>query len=164
MVYQCLTIHGGLAGEAYYTELEVRGYSVTFTLMPLRFRGGRLGNMQIFIPALWIAAGISLYAGLQFVIFGVLRRQQQVYLAFGVLCLILAMYILLSPQWYRAETVPELAQVARYQMGLICLIYPVFIWFANLYTLRKAVTRFLVGVSLVSVSYTHLTLPTKRIV
>lgn len=105
--------------------------------------------MQIFIPALWIAAGISAYAGLQFVVFGLIRREQQVYLAFGVLCLILAVYMLFSPQWYQAETVPGLAQIARYQMGLICLIYPVFIWFAKLYTHRKVVSPFLVGISLV---------------
>jgi diguanylate cyclase (GGDEF)-like protein len=81
-----------------------------------------------------MAAGVSLFAGIHFLFTGLARRQERQYLAFGLLCLLLTAYMLLSALWYRADTVDELARIARVEMAVICLIYPVFVWFLELYT------------------------------
>ncbi len=89
--------------------------------------------MTVFVPAIWIAAGISLFAGVHFLLTGLARRQERVFLAFGLLCLLLAGYMLLSALWYRSASVEEVARIARLEMAVICLIYPAFIWFLGLY-------------------------------
>ena len=104
--------------------------------------------MQLFVPLLWIGCGISLFAGVQFCVFGLMRRQERVFLAFGVLCLLVGIYMLFSAQWYHAQSVTVLAGIARFEMGIICLIYPVFIWFLGLYTYRPALSNFLLFVIL----------------
>ena len=105
--------------------------------------------MNLLVPGIWIASGISLFAGLQFGIFGLLRRQERVYLAFGVLCLLISAYMMFSAQWYRAEGVEEIGALARYEMGLACLIYPVFVWFLALYTRQESFGRFLGAIAAV---------------
>jgi diguanylate cyclase (GGDEF)-like protein len=94
--------------------------------------------MTVFVPAIWISAGISLFAGVHFFLTGLARRQERVFLAFGLLCLLLAGYMLLSALWYRSASVEEVARIARLEMAVICLIYPTFVWFLGLYTNVKS--------------------------
>jgi hypothetical protein len=101
----------------------------------------------IFVPALWVASGVSLFAGVHFASKGLLRRQERVFLAFGILCLLGAGYILLSAQWYRATSAIEASWILRIQMSLVCLVYPVFVWFAALYTGQPASRGWLASVS-----------------
>ena len=103
--------------------------------------------MQLFVPLIWVGCGISLFAGVQFCIFGLMRRQERVFLAFGVLCLLLGLYMIFSAQWYHTQSVAEIANIARYEMGIICLVYPVFVWFLNQFTYQKPFSKFFVVVS-----------------
>jgi diguanylate cyclase (GGDEF)-like protein len=90
--------------------------------------------MTVFVPALWIAAGISLFAGIHFLFTGLARRQERAFFAFGLLCLLLTAYMVSSALWYKAASVEEVARIARVEMALICLIYPTFVWFLELYS------------------------------
>jgi len=90
--------------------------------------------MDIFIPALWIASGINLFAGTQFIAISLLRRYERVYQAFGILCLLLSVYLVFSAQWYGAASVESAGRIVRAQMAIACLVYPVFVWFLGLYT------------------------------
>ncbi|MGD8926527.1 MAG: hypothetical protein PVG20_06740, partial [Thioalkalispiraceae bacterium] len=99
--------------------------------------------MEIFVPSILVGSGISLFAGLQFCLFGLTRRQERVFLAFGILCLLLGFYMLLSAQWYSATTIEEISAIAKYEMGLICLIYPAFIWFLGLYSHQQSFKKVL---------------------
>lgn len=90
--------------------------------------------MDIFVSLIWVGSGISLFASLQFVVFGMMRRQEQVFLAFGVLCFLLGVYMMLSAQWYHTVSVTNIAVLSQLEMGIICLVYPVFVWFLSLYT------------------------------
>jgi len=104
--------------------------------------------MEIYVPALWIAGGICFFAGLQFTILGLLLRQERVFLAFGLLALLFAAYIPFSALGYRATTTDALAGIARVQMGIICVMYPTFVWFVSSFTEKKNVARFLLAISL----------------
>jgi len=103
--------------------------------------------MEIFLPLLWIGSGISLFAGLLFGLFGLLRRQEQVFLAFGGLSILLGIYMMFSAQWYQAESVGSIARIARIEMAIICLVYPTFVWFIGLYINNTLFPKFLLAVS-----------------
>lgn len=90
--------------------------------------------MTALIAALWISSGISLFSAVHFGIAGLLRRRDSVFLVFALLCLLIAIYMPLSVQWYSADSIARVAQVARWEMGLLCVIIPVFAWFVGLYT------------------------------
>jgi diguanylate cyclase (GGDEF)-like protein len=98
--------------------------------------------MQLFVPAIWIGSGICLFAGGQFCVFGLIRRQERVFLAFGFLCLLIGIYMPFSARWYHAETIQELAMIARFEMAIICLIYPAYIWFMHYYSYEKKIGPF----------------------
>jgi len=103
--------------------------------------------MEIFLPLLWIGSGISLFAGLLFGLFGLLRRQEQVFLAFGVLSILLGIYMMFSAQWYQAESVRSIASITRIEMAIICVVYPIFVWFIGLYINNTLFPKFLLAVS-----------------
>jgi diguanylate cyclase (GGDEF)-like protein len=105
--------------------------------------------MGIFVTLIWIGSGISFFAALQFTLFWIFRRQESVFLAFGVLCLLLSAYMVFSAQWYHAESIVEVAAIARYQMAIVCVVYPVFVWFLGRYTHDHGLMRVLLPVSLV---------------
>jgi len=98
--------------------------------------------MQLFVPTIWIGSGISFFAGAQFCVYGLIRRQERVFFAFGLLCLLLGLYMTFSARWYHAGSIAALAQIAKFEMGIICLVYPAVIWFLSLYTYEKAIGKF----------------------
>jgi diguanylate cyclase (GGDEF)-like protein len=103
-------------------------------VIPVIGNPGKACAMTVFVPAIWMAAGVSLFAGIHFLFTGLARRQERAFLAFGLQCLLLAGYLLMSALWYRATSVEEVARIARLQMALICAIYPTFVWFLALYS------------------------------
>lgn len=98
--------------------------------------------MTLFLPALWFAAGVCLYAGVQFLIAGLFRRQERVFLSFGMLALLLSIYLALTTHWYLATSVQEVAAIATLQMDIVCLIYPAFVLFIGNYTGSKSLLGF----------------------
>lgn len=89
--------------------------------------------MALYVPALWIACGICLFAGIQFVQVGASPAQERVFLAFGSVCLLLAGYFLLTATLFHSHTVAAAALLVRAQLALTCSVYPAAIGFFGLY-------------------------------
>ena len=90
--------------------------------------------MHLFVPAIWMAAGISLFAGVHFTIAGAGRRREPGFLAFGLLCLLISAYMALTAQIYLTRSVVAVSQIARYRVALMCFTYPVVVWFVGEFT------------------------------
>ncbi len=94
--------------------------------------------MHLFVPAIWMAAGISLFAGIHFTIAGAGQRREPGFLAFGLLCLLISAYVALTAQIYLTHSVAAASRIARYRVALLCFTYPVAVWFIGEFTgLRK---------------------------
>lgn len=89
--------------------------------------------MPLYVPALWIACGMCLFAGIQFVLVGANRVKDSIYLAFGCLCLLLAGYLLLTAALFRTQSAATASTVVRAQIAFSCCIYPAAIGFIGLY-------------------------------
>lgn len=90
--------------------------------------------MHLFIPAVWMAAGFSLFAGVHFIITGVWRRREPGFLAFGLLCLLVAIYMVLTAALYEIDSVTVAGQIARLKFSITCIAYPVAVWFLAEFT------------------------------
>lgn len=100
---------------------------------------------SVFIPALWIASGVCLFAGIHFVVTGLLLRREPVFLAFGILCLLVAALFPLSAEWYQASDVVAAGRIKRWQLTLACFIYPTLVWFIGCYTDQPRLARWVGG-------------------
>ncbi|MGH8369953.1 MAG: putative bifunctional diguanylate cyclase/phosphodiesterase, partial [Gammaproteobacteria bacterium] len=105
--------------------------------------------MAIFVPALWMASGVCLFAGIHFTFTGLPRSQDRVYLAFGILSLLLAGYLLLKALLYHPGSLDTVRSVVRWQLTLTCLIYPVALWFLSLYTGLRRWHGWVIGTSVI---------------
>ncbi|MGH8278714.1 MAG: hypothetical protein ACRETQ_04000, partial [Gammaproteobacteria bacterium] len=85
--------------------------------------------MHLFIPAIWMAAGFSLFAGVHFLITGAWRRREPGFLAFGLLCLLIAAYMVLTAALYETDAATTAGQIARLKVAIMCVTYPVAVWF-----------------------------------
>lgn len=101
--------------------------------------------MIVYTPALWIAAGISLFAGVHFSATGMQRLENNVYLAFGWLSLTVAAYFLMTAFQYQAGTALTIGSSLHVRMGLVCVIYILAVWFFALYTRLPHWRRWLLG-------------------
>ena len=90
--------------------------------------------MDLFVPAIWMVSGISLFAGVHFTLTGLRRGQGPGFLPFGLLCLTLAAYMALDAQFYLAQNVDAADQIDRYKIMCLCLIYPLMVWFIGEFT------------------------------
>ena len=90
--------------------------------------------MMLYVPALWMAAGICLFAGAHFTLTGLPRREDRVYLVFGLLCLVLAAYFVFTSMLYRVDTAAAAGLVVRVQVALASLAYLLAVCFLSLYT------------------------------
>ncbi|MDE1897681.1 MAG: EAL domain-containing protein [Xanthomonadaceae bacterium] len=90
--------------------------------------------MAIWLPVLWMATGICLFAGIHFIHVGSQRRTDRVYLAFGWFCLLVAAYNALSTQLQMLDDVTSLVPVERAHVAVACLVFPAAVWFFGLYT------------------------------
>lgn len=90
--------------------------------------------MYLFIPAIWMAAGFSLFAGVHFIITGAWRRREPGFLAFGLLCLLVATYLVLTAALYEAQSITAAGQIARSKIAIMCLAFPVSVWFLAEFT------------------------------
>lgn len=90
--------------------------------------------MIIWLPILWMATGVCLFAGLHFLHAGRAQANAGLFHAFGVVSLTVAVYIgvgalLQSP----AENLPW-ALIERLHVAAACLIWPTGFWFISLYS------------------------------
>jgi len=90
--------------------------------------------MHLFIPAIWITAGVSLYVGAFFTSAALYLKKQPAFIEFGLLALLISVNLALLPDFYSMHPSQELGAIARYQIIVLCLIYPTALWFIGTYT------------------------------
>lgn len=106
-------------------------------------RGARPVN--IWIPLLWLATGICVFAGIHFLQAGRAQGNAQMFRAFGFTSLVVAAYIGagalmqtpspgLSPTW-----------IERTHVAASCLVWPAGFWFISLYSHLRAWRRWVIA-------------------
>ena len=90
--------------------------------------------MAIWLPLLWMATGVCLFAGIHFMHVGSQHRTDRVYLAFGWFCLLVGAYNALSAQLQMLDDVRSIVPVERAHVAVACLVFPAAVWFFGLYT------------------------------
>ena len=90
--------------------------------------------MHLFIPAIWLTAGISLYVGVFFTTAALYLKKQPAFIEFGLLTLMISVYLALTPDFYLMHPPEVLGTLLRYRFFLTCLIYPTAVWFIGTYT------------------------------
>jgi len=105
--------------------------------------------MHLFIPAIWITAGVSLFSGVLFTLAGIGRRREPGFLPFGLLCLLLSIYLALTVEIYQQLSVVVAGEVERYRILLLCLCYPLAVWFFGEFTRLQRLKPWLISFALV---------------
>ncbi|HVA54302.1 MAG TPA: EAL domain-containing protein [Gammaproteobacteria bacterium] len=90
--------------------------------------------MHLFIPAIWVTAGISLYVGAFYTSAALYLEKQPGFLQFGLLALLISFNLALTPDFYSMHPAEVLGTISRYKVILLCLIYPTAVWFIGTYT------------------------------
>ncbi len=90
--------------------------------------------MVVWIPTLWIATGVCLFASIHFLTTGPSRDGARLFTAFGTLCLVVAVYLGLSASMQTPAIHLPWAAVEQAHMAIACVIYPVGVWFIALYS------------------------------
>lgn len=89
--------------------------------------------MSLYVPALWIACGMCLFAGIQFLLVGTSYAKDRLYLTFGCLCILVAGYLLLTAVLLQTQSTAAANTVVRAQIAVACFSYPAIICFVGLY-------------------------------
>ena len=93
--------------------------------------------MPLFLPFMWIIAGFTIAAGV-WCISGNIRSQHMAFLPFGVLAILVGMDLALTAEYYSLDSLALVRLVYDLRQILICIIFPVAVWFIGTYTrLRK---------------------------
>jgi PAS domain S-box-containing protein len=104
-------------------------------------------EISLFIPMLYIMIGIALCIGFQFIILGVYRQRNSMFLVFGLLSLIVAFFIGYQVAIYRATTITDMTEALRHRVVVACLFFPMFFAFVSLYTSWRAWRLWLIPIS-----------------
>ncbi len=89
--------------------------------------------MTLYVSSLLIACGICLFAGLQSLA-AARRSEGLLYLAFGGLSVLVALYMLLTAALNQSDQLATANDLTRAMIALACVIYPVAVLFVSLYT------------------------------
>src|SRR5688572_6062862 len=104
-------------------------------------------GISLFIPLLYVLVGMALCIGLQFIIIDRYRRRDPLFLVFGLMSLIIALFMLNQSAIYRAITVADMAAALRYRVAVGCLFFPLYFAFISLYTGWRAWRLWLLPIS-----------------
>lgn len=88
----------------------------------------------IFSISVAVLAGLCLYAAVHHLWLGWRRPRQRVHLLFGLLCLVVAAYVLAKLGTYHAGTAPELVAMRRWVVSCAAIFLGTFPWFVAEYT------------------------------
>ena len=106
-------------------------------------------GISLFIPALYVVIGIALYAGCQFLIIGLYRKRDPLFMVFGLMCLVGGVYVASQIQVYQATTAAGMVAALRQRAAVACLFFPLFLAFVVLYTNWRAARKWLIWISAV---------------
>lgn len=101
--------------------------------------------MIVWLPILWVAAGVCLFAGVHFLNARHSQESAWLYPAFGALCLVVAAYIALSALLQMPSGITSWAWLERLHVAVSCVIFPVAIWFISLYSRLRAWRAWVIG-------------------
>ena len=101
--------------------------------------------MHLFIPAIWMASGFSLFAGAHFIITGEWRRREPGFLAFGLLCLLIAVCMFLTAAFYATRSTEAATVLAHFKIAVLCLAYPTAVWFLAEFTQLRNPRYWMIG-------------------
>lgn len=105
--------------------------------------------MIIWLPVLWVATGICLFAGIHFLHARHSQESAWLYPSFGVLCLVVAAYIGVSALLQTPAATAPWALLERLHVAIACLIFPIAIWFVSLYSRLRRWRVWVAGSALV---------------
>ena len=100
-------------------------------------------GISLFIPALYVVIGIALYAACQFLIIGLYRKRDPLFMVFGLMCLVGGVYVASQIQVYQATTAAGMVAALRQRAAVACLFFPLFLAFVVLYTNWRAARKWL---------------------
>jgi PAS domain S-box-containing protein len=104
-------------------------------------------GISVFIPMLFVMVGIAFYIGFQFIIIGRYRRRDPVFLVFGLMSLVVAIFIINQIAVYQATSAADMAAALRHRVSIACLFFPLFFAFVGFYTSWRAWRLWLIPVS-----------------
>lgn len=90
--------------------------------------------MTIWLPILWIATGVCLFAGAHFIHAGHTRGSVPLFRAFGVLCVAVAAYLILGALLQIPTDGARLVLIERLHVAGACCVYAIGIAFIALYS------------------------------
>ncbi|TAN06973.1 MAG: GGDEF domain-containing protein [Rhodanobacteraceae bacterium] len=90
--------------------------------------------MIIWLPVLWIATGVCLFAGMHFLRAGHTQEDVRLFHAFGILCLAVAAYIGVSALLQAPVAGTPSVRLERLHITILCLVFPAAVWFMALYS------------------------------
>lgn len=94
--------------------------------------------MLIWVPILWMATGFCLFAGIHFLFAGHSQQNARLFPVFGLLCILLAVYLGVSAVLQTPAANAPWVALERLHIAVACLVYPTAVWFLSLYSrLRK---------------------------
>lgn len=105
--------------------------------------------MVIWLPMLWMAAGVCAFAGMHFLYVGRSRDSDWLYPAFGLLCLGVSAYIGVSALMQTPQMHASFAPLERLHIGLACAIYPIAVWFVARYSGWQESRPWVIAISVV---------------
>lgn len=91
------------------------------------------GTAVIF-PALWLVVGFSLATGLHYVLIGIFRRQDLLYLVFGIICLAISLNGYLLAETISALSPEDTVWYHRQRLNASLVFFALLGWFVALYT------------------------------
>ncbi len=94
--------------------------------------------MDIWIPLLWLATGICLFAGIHFLQAGRAQVNAQMFRAFGVTSLAVAAYIGAGALMQTPAATASAEWIERLHVSAACLVWPIAFWFISLYSRLRA--------------------------
>lgn len=90
--------------------------------------------MSIWLPALWVATGICLFAGVHFLRAGRALGNPWLFRSFGTTSLVVAAYIALGTLMESPSDITSLFWLERLHVATACLVFPAAVWFISIYS------------------------------
>lgn len=113
--------------------------------MPYHLHGESVAY-QIFIPGLFLLAGIMLYAAVHHFAFAIIPPRNPMQLVFSAMCLLAASIAISHAHVLEAGGIPQFVEALKWNIGFMLLFVVLFLWFVALYT-GQYLKRFMIGLS-----------------
>ncbi|MEW6681325.1 MAG: EAL domain-containing protein [Nitrospirota bacterium] len=102
----------------------------------------------IILAAFLVSAGVTLYAGIQTAIVGIVRHRVPLYLAFAAMSFCATGFQFATIGYYSAGSIPAAALALQWQASFALLFHPALFVFVALYTRQERITPWFVAIAL----------------